>query len=383
MVIPQLILAVFSGSMTQALVPLLANLEPQELRNAGWGIAFGIGGCLIVFSLGLIVAAPIWVPWIVPGFAAGQVGLTIQLAIIQLAGMVFIALGAVLAAVSHARQRFIWAEASGLVAGVGGLAFLAWGLPHLGIAAGAWGLFLKPLIQVTLMLPVLGPACWPQWQRIPWRDAWHRMRPLLIGTAYYKTDPLVDRILTSLAAPGAMTLLNLAQQLYGAGATVLGKAVAAPMIPLQAQLAARGEWPEFRRVWQHRLVSLGLLTLGGWLLIIFAGQGLLPLLFAKRLASGEINQLWWLLILLGGMWIGGGLGTVTSGAFYACGDTQTPTRLGIITYTGYIPVKIFMFWKFGLAGLALSISGFYLINLVLQVRYLGLKQLSPVSYADG
>jgi peptidoglycan biosynthesis protein MviN/MurJ (putative lipid II flippase) len=132
----------------------------------------------------------------------------------------------------------------------------------------------------------------------------------------------------------------------------------------------------------HRLVFLGLLTLGGWLLMIFAGKGLLPLLFAKRLAAGEIRQLWWLLILLGGMWIGGGLGTVTSGAFYASGDTRTPTRLGIITYTGYVPVKIFMFWKFGLAGLALSISGFYLINLVLQVRYLGLGQISRVSYAD-
>jgi putative peptidoglycan lipid II flippase len=361
---------------------LLANLELQDLRDAGWGFALGISGSFAVFSMGLIAVAPIWVPWTVPGFATGKVGLTTQLAIIQLAGMVFIALGAVLAAVSHARQRFIWVEASGLVAGTASLAFLAWGLPHLGIVAGAWGLFLRPLIQVTLLLPMLGPACWPQWHRVPWREAGRRLRPLLIGTAYYKTDPLLDRVLTSLAAPGSMTLLNLAQQLYGAGATVLGKAVAAPMIPLQARLAARGEWPEFRRVLLHRLVFLGLLTLGGWLLMIFAGKGLLPLLFAKRLAAGEIRQLWWLLILLGGMWIGGGLGTVTSGAFYASGDTRTPTRLGIITYTGYVPVKIFMFWKFGLAGLALSISGFYLINLVLQVRYLGLGQISRVSYAD-
>jgi len=382
MVVPQLVLAIFSGSLTQVLVPLLSTLDSRELRDAGWGFAFGVGGGFAGLSLGLIIVASLWVPWIVPGFSTAQVGLTVELAVIQLAGMVFMAIGAVLSAVSHARSKFVRVEVSGLVASASSLLFLAWGLPRMGIVAGAWGLFLRPLVQSVLLSPVLGPACWPDWQRVPWREAGRRLKPLLLGTSYYKTDPLVDRVLTSLAVPGSMTLLNLSQQLYAATGAVLGKALAAPMIPLQARLAVRGEWREFRKVLLQRLIVLSLLTLGGWLLLIFVGKDLLPLLFAGRLTSVEIHQLWWLLVLLGGMLVGGSLGTITSGAFYAKGETRIPTRIGVITYTGYVPVKILVFWKFGLPGLALSISGFYLLNLLLQIRYLDLDSSPLGSNAD-
>jgi putative peptidoglycan lipid II flippase len=304
------------------------------------------------------------------------------MAVIQLAGMVFMAIGAVLAAVSHARGKFIRVEISNLAASAFSLIFLVWGLPSMGILAGAWGLFLRHMVHAALLLPVLGPICRPEWHRIPWRETGRRLRPLVFGTCYYKTDPLFDRILTSLAAPGSMTLLNLAQQLYTAAGSIFGKAIAAPMVPLQARLAVRGEWQEFRRIMLQRLVLVAVLTLGGWLLLVFSGTSLLSLLFAGRLVSGEIDQLWWLLLLLGGMLVGGALGTITSGAFYAKGETRIPTRLGVITYSGYVPLKILAFWKFGLAGLALSISGFYLLNLVLQLRYLDLDP-SPLSpHAD-
>jgi len=382
MVVPQLVLAIFSGTLTQVLVPLLATLDSRELRDAGWGFTLGVGGGFAGLSLGLIIVASIWVPWIVPGFSTAQVGLTVELAVIQLAGMVFMAIGAVLSAVSHARGKFVRVEVSGLVASASSLLFLAWGLPRMGIVAGAWGLFLRPLVQSVLLSSVLGPACWPDWRRVPWREAGRRLKPLLLGTSYYKTDPLVDRVLTSLAVPGSMTLLNLSQQLYAATGTVLGKALAAPMIPMQARLAVRGEWREFRKVLLQRLIVLACLTLGGWLLLILVGKDLLPLLFAGRLTSVETHQLWWLLVLLGGMLVGGSLGTITSGAFYAKGETRIPTRLGVITYTGYVPVKILVFWKFGLPGLALSISGFYLLNLLLQIRYLDLDPRSMDTNAD-
>jgi len=381
MVLPQLVLAVFSGSLTQVLVPLLSNMEELDFRHASWGFAFGMGGLFALLSLLLTGMASVWVPWVVPGFGPQLVGLTVKLAMIQLAGMVFIALAAVLMAVNHARQKFVWAEASGLFSSLVSLAFLLWALPEYGIVAGAWGLFLRPLVQFFLLAPVLGSLCWPVWQRVPWQEAWRRLRPLLVGTVYYKTDPMVDRILTSLAIPGSMTLLNLSQQLYGAGAGVLGKAVAAPMIPEQAKAAARGDWASFRDVLKRRLALCTLLTVGGWLSILAVGQQMLPWLFANRLSLEDVHQLWWLLVLLGGMWLGGGIGSVSSGAFYATGDTRTPTRLGIISYTVYVPIKILVFWKFGIAGLALSISGFYLVNLFLQLYYLKIPGFGRTLYA--
>lgn len=381
MVLPQLVLAIFSNSLTQVLVPLLATRDGDDLRNVAWGFALGVGGLFGALSLVLIATAPCWVSWTVPGFTSEQVALTVRLAVVQLFGMVFIAMVAVFSAVSHARQRFVWAESMGLVATVVSLIVLVWGLPRFGIVAAAWGLFSRPLVQTLLLLPVAGRFCWPSWKSVPLRETWRRLRPLVIGTAYYKTGPLVDRILTSMAIPGAMTLLHLAQQLYGAGSTVVSKALATPMIPVQAKHAACGNWQAFRAVLKQRLVQCGLLTLVCWCMVLIAGDRLLPFLFANRLAPSDIDQLWWLLVLLGGMWVGGSLGSISSGAYYATGDTKTPSRLGIITYTVYVPIKVFLFWQFGLAGLALSISAFYLVNFLLQLYYLGFPRLGRAPYA--
>lgn len=382
MILPQLVLAVFSGSLTQVLVPLFANLEGVGLRHAGWGFATVIGAFFALLAALLMATAPLWIPWTAPGFAAGQVTLTVELARIQLAGMVFIALTAVFTAVSHGRQRFLWAEGSALLAGTASLALLAWGLPRYGIVVAAWGLLLRSGLQALLLVPQLGRPLRPDWHRLPVRESWRRLGPLLFGTVYYKTDPLVDRVLTSLALPGSMTLLNLAQQLYVAGAAVLGKALAAPMIPRQARHAARGDWTAFRAVLARTLLASTGVALIGWLAVLVGGREGLALLFLGKLSGAEIEQLWWLLILLGGMWFGGGVGTVSSGAFYAQGDTRTPTRLGILTYTLYLPLKVLAFMLFGLTGLALSISAFYLLNLGLQVHYLGVAHRQRSAHAD-
>jgi peptidoglycan biosynthesis protein MviN/MurJ (putative lipid II flippase) len=68
--------------------------------------------------------------------------------------------------------------------------------------------------------------------------------------------------------------------------------------------------------------------------------------------------------------IGGACGQVISGAFYAIGDTRTPTLLFIGTYTVYFPIKIVVFLKYGLIGLALATSAHLAINFLLQLAVL-------------
>ena len=67
------------------------------------------------------------------------------------------------------------------------------------------------------------------------------------------------------------------------------------------------------------------------------------------------------------------MGAVSSSTFYASGDTTTPTRIGIYSYTIYIPAKFVSFYYFGVLGLALTTSGFFLVNLLLQIYFLKKK----------
>jgi peptidoglycan biosynthesis protein MviN/MurJ (putative lipid II flippase) len=49
------------------------------------------------------------------------------------------------------------------------------------------------------------------------------------------------------------------------------------------------------------------------------------------------------------------------------GDTRTPTRMSIITYTFYIPAKVLGFLRYGLMGLAVVTSVYLFLNLFIQI----------------
>jgi putative peptidoglycan lipid II flippase len=72
------------------------------------------------------------------------------------------------------------------------------------------------------------------------------------------------------------------------------------------------------------------------------------------------------MVWLGGMFVGGAIGQGLSSSFYALGDTKTPTKISVCTYTLYIPIKILAFHFFSMMGLALATSIYYLTNVALQ-----------------
>jgi putative peptidoglycan lipid II flippase len=367
MVIPQLILAVLMGSLAHVLVPSLANQRGRQFCHDAWFFFQSVGLLFGGITCVLLVTAGFWVPWTVPGFNTHTTLLTVSLVQIQLVGTVFTALTMVLWSVNHARQRFVWVELSSIIANMIGFGFLIRTLSDFGIMAAAWAMVLRAFLQTFLLLGGLGPYTKADWHSESIREAWRRLRPLIFGTTYYKTDQLVDRFLASMAPVGSLTLLHMAQQLYGSGNAILTKSIATPMVPLLATKAQGGDWKTFHHIFFKRLLAMAGVTGLGFLVIFVFGKPLLSLLFGpKRFGAENVNTLWWLLIALVGMWIGGDLGAITSNTFYAKGDTKTPTKLGIWTYTLYVPIKVLSFVLFSLTGLAISISIFYLVNFSLQ-----------------
>jgi putative peptidoglycan lipid II flippase len=362
-VIPQLVLAVVSDSLTHVLVPLLANRKGAGFFREAWsffqGVGLLFGGAAIILS----VSASIWVPWIFPGFDKAGVLLTTSLLRIQLIGMVFSALTAVLWSAYHAQQRFIWCELSPILALFGGFAFLLWGLPRFGITAAAWAMVLKLALQSLLLIPVLGPYHIPAWKSKEVKEAWRRIHPLLLGTTYYKTDQLVDRFLLSMAPVGSITLLHLAAQIYSAGNTILNRAIGAPMVPMLAQKAQTREWPAFIRIFKKRLILILWITGLTLLAILLFGKPVLSLVFAwRRFTASEVSLLWLILIGFAGVWIGGALGQVLAPSFYAKGNTTTPTKIGIFGFSLGLLFKFSGFYLWGVVGVAIGTSLYYLLN---------------------
>ena len=376
MTIPQLALMIISGSLMHVLVPLLSGKEEDELRHDAWGFLFLVGSLFAFLAIVLYLTAPWWVPLSVPGFSETGMELTIMLTRIQLVGMVFSAINGVQWAAYHARQQFLWAEFTPLLVSAFTLLLLIWALPRFGVIAAAWITTLRIGLQTLLLAPGVGYPVRPNLHSFAIQQAWQRIQPLLLGTAYYKTDPVVDRFFLSTAATGSLSLYYLAQQIYGAVNQVLNKAITAPLVPALSRLHQANNIADFRRAYYRKLIQLGLLSFTGLLGLVFFGQNLLKLLIGHgSVTTSNIIELWWIMIWLSGTFAGGALGQITSSSFYAIGDTSTPTRLSIYSYTFYIPIKIISFYVYGIAGLALSTSLYFVVNFSLLVYFMETKYL--------
>lgn len=371
MTIPQLVLAVISGSLMHVLVPILAGENEERLRHDAWGLLVIVGGLFGLLAVFCYVTAPWWVPLTVPGFDEESKSLTIELTRIQIIGMLFAAVNGVQLATYHARRQFAWAEFTQVLASTFALLLLVWALPLYGVIAAAWISTLRMATQTWLLGYGMGKPIRPDLHSKNIRQAWKRIKPLLLGSTYYQTDPLVDRFLLSTASSGSLSLYYLAQQLYGAVSQVINKAIAAPMVPLLSKLHKSGDIVGFRNIYLKKISQVSAITIVGMLILTLFGQSILALLIGYgNVSSSNVDNLWWIMLWLGGVFLGSATGQIASSSFYACGDTITPTRISIITYTLYIPSKVIAFNHFGVMGLALTTSLYYIINFSLQIYLL-------------
>jgi putative peptidoglycan lipid II flippase len=365
MSVPQFGVLVVSGTLVNALVPLLAAAEPSERRQTAWtcaqGVAVGFGAFALLFG----ATARWWLPLVAPGLDEGVRALGARVARLHLAASVATALTGVLWARARAESRFVWAEASGVLGSLVGVAVVAVGVRRWGVLAGAWGAAAKAMVSALLLLPVLGTYHAPRFRARPIAELVRRVRPLLGAAAYAKTDVLLDRFLASLAPAGTLSLYSLAQMLYGSGHLVLSRAVSVPAVTALAQHAREGRWGAFRDVTRRRAGVMLAVTLLALAVLIVAGRPLLDLAFGHgRFAASQVSELRTLLLLLGGLWVAGAVGQVVANSFYAMGDTRTPARIAVVGFTAAILLKLAGFQLAGVAGVAIAASLYYVGNLV-------------------
>lgn len=357
--LPQIVLAVLGTSLANVLVPLLAGEDGETVHRDAWTILTGTTLALGTVAVFLGVTATIWTPLLFPGFDASAQALAIDLTRVQLLGLVFSAQAVVLAAVYQSRGMFRWAGITPVIGGAAGLIFMVLAIKPLGIQAAAWASNIRLGVQAVLLYPVLGAFVRPNWRTPLIREAWRRARPLLLASAYYRSDILVDRWLASLTPAGGLSLLFLASRVYGVGAQVINSAITLPEMPNMARAVKEERWSFFASRYRRLLVIVLSLTGASYLLAV-SGLPLVDLL-SWNILGGDLWTFWLILLALGGVLVAGGTGQVLSSAHYAIGDTRTPTRIGVVGFTVGIVLKATGLMTLGLVGIALGTSMYYVL----------------------
>jgi putative peptidoglycan lipid II flippase len=294
-----------------------------------------------------------------PGFKRHD--LAIQLCRIQLLTLVLGAGAAVFSAALHARRRFVQPELAQALGQAACLAVLGLTISKFGVVGTAWAFVVRGAVQMAFLIFSLGigkPVSLPK--ELLGRF-WDRWKPLLAGTGIYKTEPLVDSFLSSMAGPGGLALYYLGQRLYGAALEVVRKGFAEPVLPVLSIRAGEGDERAFRALYRRRIVLILTFVLPAYGLFVLAGKPVLQLLIGRGGVTPEnVHTLWVILVALGGVFVGGAAGQIVAFAWYARGDTRTTTAIGVSTFVVAVGLKVAAFWKFGIVGLAVASSVHYL-----------------------
>jgi peptidoglycan biosynthesis protein MviN/MurJ (putative lipid II flippase) len=138
------------------------------------------------------------------------------------------------------------------------------------------------------------------------------------------------------------------------------------MVPLLAQKAHGKDWKSYFQISKGRLLCVTIFSVLGFLFLWAWGQEVLRLLFGfGRFRMEEVHKLWWILMALMGVLIGGAMGQVLSTSFYARGETVVPTKIGVWGFSLGIGFKVLGFYLGGIIGIALGTSVYYFLNVFL------------------
>ena len=362
--VPVVILYVLGDPLSRVALPLMSVKDETEHWTYAWTtIALGLA-IFLAIGVVLFASAPLWVRHLVPGFDADATAATARLIRILVLGMMLQGTGMVARSAWNAKGSFLWPTTAGMIAAACSLLFLLLTLKRAGVTMAAWAFNVRFGVEFLLLLVPLGNFARPRWTEAPL--LLRKARPLMLGAAYFRTDVIVDRVLTSLAPPGSLSLLYLAQQLLSAAGQVINQSVVAPLIPALARTAHVGDWAKFGS--SVRSSTWRLLALASFLVLGIAlfGKPVLGLIFTHRaMGAAEIDRLVMLIFALGGMLLADGVVYFAYSAFYSAGDTVTPTVATAVLYSVSIAAKIVAFMVGGLVALAITISVYYIANAVL------------------
>ncbi len=350
--LPQVLLAIIASSFMNVIVPLLSGESDTDFRRNAWTFATVTFAAFCALGVVLALLADFWVPVIAPGLPPQTRELAVHLSRIQLIGMVCTAMAGILAAVHRVRRNFYWVESVPVIATVVGAVMLVTLLPRYGIYAAAWAWVARIGVNAVLLVTGLGRFAGLTEDRAILARAWGRIRPLVIGTAYFRTEPLFDRALVSLAPAGDLSLYYLCQQVCFAAVLLAHNALIAPLAPTLAMQVKAGDWAHFSEARRRSARTVLLLAVAGYAGLVVTAFGVAHAGVLAEPAATTASRVSWLLVGLGGAFIAGPLFESVRSAFYATGNTATPVRLEAVVFTCGLIVKAAGFMAFGVLGLA-------------------------------
>ena len=333
------------GALSASFIPVYARLVAEGKDEDARVLASAVAGLLalvvsIIVALG-VVAAPLVVNVLVPGFTGAKHELTVELVRIIFPATALLVLSAWCLGILNSHGKFFLSYAAPVVWNLTLIvATLAVGrrvMPERLVIYIAWAAVGGSLLQLLVQLP--STIALTRGLRLS-MDATHanvakvmgNFGPALMGRGVNQVSAYVDAFIASLLGQGAVAAISSAQMLYTLPVSLFGMSVSAAELP--AMSAATGEEPERHAVMRLRLED-GLHRIAFFVVpcsaaFVTLGDQVAGAVFQTgRFGAQDSRYVW---AILAGSAVGllaSTLSRLSSSTFYALGDTRTPLRYAL------------------------------------------------------
>jgi putative peptidoglycan lipid II flippase len=387
------------GVLSASFIPVYAGLLARDKPAEAGRVAGAIFAILALLASTLVLlgvlATPLMIDAIAPGFDGARRALTISLVRILFPGAGLLVLSAWCLGILNSHRRFFLSYSVPVLWNAAMIGALVWFGPRAGqdrlaravawaSVAGSAAQFIAQLPVVLRLAPDLRVRLSTQLEGV--RIAIRNFGPVFVSRGVVQLSAYIDSIIASWLPIGAVAALASAQTIYLLPVSLFGMSVSASELPVMS--SAVGGEQEVARYLRHRLVNglrrIALLVIPSVVAFIALGDIIAAAIYeGGRFTHVDAVYAWGILAGSGIGLLASTQGRLYSSAFYALKDTRTPLRFAIVrvaltTVLGYcaailLPPAIGIAAKWGVAGLTASagVSGW--IEFLLLRRALGKK----------
>jgi putative peptidoglycan lipid II flippase len=366
---PNLFRSLFAeGAFNAAFVPLFTGRLTEEGREAAARFACQ-SLSVLALALALFVALmELFMPWamlgLAPGFEAtpGKMDLAVQFSRICFPYLLFISLTSLQAGVLNSLGRFAAAAGTPVLLNLTSMAGLWLLVPYTPTAghAMAWGTFAAGIVQFSwlvwsvrkagMRLPLVRPRLTPEVRLL-----FKRIVPGAVGAGVYQVNLVINTMIASMVADGAVSYLNYADRVNQLPLGVVGIAIGTALLPLLSRQLKEGDTKSALDS-QNRAMEFGLiLTLPAAVALGVIALPVIRVLFERgSFGALETEATASALVAFALGLPAYVLVKVLTPAFFAREDTATPVRVAAATMALNVAINLALAPWLGHVGMALS-----------------------------
>ncbi|MFN7972107.1 MAG: murein biosynthesis integral membrane protein MurJ [Acidobacteriota bacterium] len=387
------------GVLSASFIPVYAGLrargedEPARRTAHTVGTILALATSLLV--LAGVLATPLLIAAIAPGFAGAKRDLTIRLARILFPGAGLLVLSAWCLGILNSHRRFLLSYMAPVAWNAAMIATLAgWGgrlgedplalALAFGSVVGSALQFVVQLPSVMVLLRGLRPAIDLGSQHV--RSVIRNFAPVFVSRGVVQISAYVDALLASLLPTGAVAGLGYAQVLYTLPVSLFGMSISAAELPEMSGATGSGDEiaRELRRRLDVGLARIAFFVVPSAVAFLTLGDVVSGVLFQSgHFTRGDAIYVWGILAGSAVGLLASTMGRLYSSAYYALKDTRTPLRYAVLRVTltvglGYLfalplPRLFGIPARWGVAGLTASAGIAGWIELLLLRRALNAR----------